>query len=100
MFKNGWSLVVEYFRFSSFIIIIFQGIIAKMRELPGLVQLTLGAPLVQHFEATPMITVSAHEFLFGYNDSFMSFVKGISKFAHKDLPFDKFGILAMVRFYL
>jgi hypothetical protein len=52
--------------------------------------------VLRHYDMTTMIKVPAHEFLFGYDDKFISTVKGFSRFINKDLPFEKFGILAMV----
>ncbi|XP_054258358.1 platelet glycoprotein 4-like isoform X4 [Macrosteles quadrilineatus] len=68
---------------------------AMIRELPILVQLVVGGALTRGFNMTPMIKVPAHEFLFGYNDKFMSFMKGLSRFLHQEIPFEKFGMLAM-----
>lgn len=48
---------------------------------------------------SPMIKVTAHEFIFGYDDPVVSAAKLSSRFlnATEFLPFEKFGILAMVR---
>lgn len=46
-----------------------------------------------------MIKVTAHEFIFGYDDPVVSTAKLFSTFLDTTefLPFEKFGILAMVR---
>lgn len=66
--------------------------------LPMFFKYTTGFTLDQVYNSS-MIKVTAHEFIFGYDDPVISAAKLSSKFlsATEFLPFKKLGILAMVR---
>lgn len=69
-----------------------------MTPFPRLVKYSAGALLDKVYN-NPMIKVTAHEFIFGYDDPVVSAAKLFSMFLDTTefLPFEKFGILAMVR---
>lgn len=67
-------------------------------RLHWLVRYPAGAALNVVYNSA-MIKVTAHEFIFGYDDPVVSAAKLFSMFFNTTelIPFEKFGILAMVR---
>lgn len=49
--------------------------------------------------SSPFVKVKAHDYFFGYDDSLVKIAGKIARFLHKEMPFDKFGILAKVFFF-
>uniref|UniRef100_A0A1B6F5N2 Scavenger receptor class B member 1 n=1 Tax=Cuerna arida TaxID=1464854 RepID=A0A1B6F5N2_9HEMI len=68
--------------------------VAMTKDAPSLIQMVVVATLESFYSST-MLNVQAHEFLFGYDDKFISLIRGAVKFLNKEMPFEKFGILAM-----
>lgn len=66
--------------------------------LHWLLKISAGLALDKVYNSS-MIKVTAHEFIFGFDDPVVSAAKLFSMFLNTTdfLPFEKFGILAMVR---
>jgi len=52
--------------------------------------------VLNHVSNFPFVTVSVHDFCFGYQDSVIRTLAGMAKFANKPVPFEKFGLLTKV----
>lgn len=70
------------------------GTIAMVKDTYFMTRLTL-ATVLKGLDAKPFLKLPAHRFIWGYEDSFFTLVKNVLSFQHEQLPFEKFGLLAM-----
>ncbi|XP_014244782.1 scavenger receptor class B member 1-like isoform X2 [Cimex lectularius] len=73
----------------------FISTVAMSRHLSPYLQVGISFTLRNIIRFTnSTISVTAHDFLFGYNDRIVKYGSEIARLLQQDVPFDKFGILA------
>ncbi|XP_018902328.2 scavenger receptor class B member 1 isoform X1 [Bemisia tabaci] len=70
------------------------GAISQVKNYNTLYRRGLAFTLKWSENSSPFVKVKAHDYFFGYDDSLVKIAGKIARFLHKEMPFDKFGILA------
>lgn len=73
----------------------FQSAIAMTKDDNFFVRKTTSTVLNQVSD-TPFVSVSVKDFCFGYQNGVINALGTLSKLANKQVPFEKFGLLAKV----